>query len=244
MSLPHQEEKEWSHLLAFREALPDFPEGSIDKHQRPDFRVTSPSGILGIEHTRIYQKSEGRGIPQQARERYMTQITVQAEELYDSRDNPGVIVYPSFSSGAHLNARNVDKLAEKLAAVVERNIPAMGQTATLRQTWRPRSSLPRQFRSVRIIRLNDPSVNFWRPPMGGWIPDLPSSYVQERIDDKNAKISDYREQCDAVWLLVVIDGSRPSSFFDISEDTLQHEYDSLFDRTYLFNFQTEAAHEL
>jgi len=80
--------------------------------------------------------------------------------------------------------------------------------------------------------------------MCGFVTELPVSRVKERIEAKNAKLSDYRSQCDAVWLLIVVDGRQPSTFFDVSGQALRETYDSSFDRTYLFDFRNSIAHQL
>jgi hypothetical protein len=174
----------------------------------------------------------------------MEQITRRAQEIYESRDNPPVSVWPSFSNNARLGRSNVDALAEELAGIVEDNIPPKNESADLKQSWGPYPSLPRQFYALTILRYGGPDAPFWFPPMSGSEPELPTSLVEERIEDKNAKISDYRSRCDVVWLLIVVDGSRPSTFFDVSGEALDKTYESYFDRTYLFNFQNDEAYQL
>jgi hypothetical protein len=247
MSLSEQEQRELAHLRAFRASVSDFPAGNIPaegEESQPDFRVFSAQRVVGIEHTEIYHKGGGRGIPLQARETYMEQITRRAQKIYESRENPPVSVWPSFSTNARLGSSNVDSLAEQLADIVEDNLPPKGESADLKQSWSAADRLPRQFYAVRILRYGGPDAQFWFPPMSGFEPELPVSLVKERIEAKNAKRSDYRSRCDAVWLLIVVDGSRPSTFFDVSGQALRETYDSSFDRTYLFDFQKREAHQL
>lgn len=80
--------------------------------------------------------------------------------------------------------------------------------------------------------------------MAGAEPEVPTSYIRERIQDKNTKITEYRDRCDEIWLLLVVDGGRPSTFFDVAGEVLENVYDSKFDQTYLSDFQRKQVHEL
>ena len=73
------------------------------------------------------------------------------------------------------------------------------------------------------------------------MPDIPSDLVLARINQKNDKVGKYREQCDEIWLLIVVDGFLPSTWFDVSGEALKQTYQSSFDRTYLFDFQKKKA---
>lgn len=246
MSISDQEERELAHLLAFKEAHPSFPEGEIPREGRnskPDFRVVSPEHVVGVEHTEIYHEQSGRGIPQQARETYTERITQRAQEIYQSGNNPPVWVWPHFTTNAQLGTDNVEELAEDLAEIVEHNLPEKNSSVELKQSWSPDDPLPRQFSVIQILRYGDVQQP-WFPPMAGAEPEVPTSYIQERIQDKNTKITEYRDRCDHIWLLLVVDGSRPSTFFDIAGEALDNVYESRFDQTYLFDFQRKQVHEL
>jgi hypothetical protein len=80
--------------------------------------------------------------------------------------------------------------------------------------------------------------------MSGFEPELPTSLVEKRIEDKNTKLPDYRSRCSVVWLMIVVDGGRPSTFFDVSGQALDKTYESGFDRIYLFDFQNSKAYRL
>lgn len=246
MSISDQVERELAHLLAFKEAHLRFPEGDIpreDRNSKPDFRVVSPERVIGIEHTEIYHEQGGRGIPLQARGTYMERITRIAQEIYQSRDNPPVSVWPHFTTNARLGVGNVDNLAEELAEIVEHNLPEKNSSVELKQSWSSSDPLPRQFSAIQILRYGDGQPP-WFPPMVGAEPEVPTSYIQKRVQDKNAKVAEYRGRCDEVWLLMVIDGSRPSTFLDVAGGALSSVYESRFDRTYLFGFQQKQVHEL
>lgn len=246
MSQSAKRNRELAHLLTFKRSIPDFPEGDLPLNEinpRPDFRVITPAGVVGIEHTALYHRSGARKLPLRAWETYVERIAVRARDVYESRGHPPVCVGFRVASHTHLNKEAVRTLARQLASVVEKNIPADSLPARVEQTWEPGSQLPRTFSSVLVSR-STTSKSFWWPAMSGFQPEVPPEYVANRIADKNRKYRDYRANCDEVWLLVVVDGSRPSSFFEVSGSALTRAYESLFERTYLLDFQNERASRL
>lgn len=247
MSLSDQEKREWAHFQAFCESVTDFPEGRVPlepKERSPDFRVIGPNCVVGIEHTEVYHKGGGEGIPPQARETYVTRITRRARQIYESEGNPPVSVWPSFSTNARVGKHSVDRLARKLAEVVEANLPEKNDSVQVEQTWRPSDPLPCQFHAVHIMRYVGVDRNFWFPPMTGAIPEVPIEYIRERVQSKENKLSEYRNRSDQTWLLMVVAGNRPSTFFDVAGSALEAVYETGFDRVYLFDFQNQAAHRL
>ena len=242
MTLSDKKKKEYAHLLAFKESISDFPEGSINPDvEQPDFLIQSADGIVGIEHTEVYHEPRKDGSSLQATETYVLQILSCAEQLHQNQGGKPALVWLNLTSGARLNKAKVEPLATALADIARRHTPGNLEPVQIRQTWDDQSVLPEEFSSVSIFCADSIQTPVWGPVLAGHMPDIPSDFVQERIDSKNDKVSKYREHCDEVWLLIVVHGDLPSKWLEVSGEALKQTYQSSFNRTYLFDFQRRNA---
>jgi len=243
MTLSAQKNREYAHLLAFKESIPDFPQGQISlDEEHPDFLIHSGSETIGIEHTEVYHEPRSDGSFLQAKETYAHQILRRAKEIHGDRGGKPALVSLSLSHGVRLNKARVEPLAATLADVVQSQMPLNQRATEVRQTWRDDSLLPLEFSSLTIFCADSLQEPVWGPIMDFIaVPDIPSALVLSRINQKNAKVGKYRAQCDEVWLLIVVDGFRQSTWFDVSGEALRQTYQSNFDRTYLFDFQKRQA---
>jgi hypothetical protein len=245
MIIYDQKKKEYVHLLAFRECISDFPEGQVCldvKH--PDFLIKSATKTIGIEHTEVYHEPRKDASSLQATETYVYQILRRAKEIHGNLGHKPAFVWLDLSSGAGLNKAKVESLAITLADIVQARMPANLQSTEISQTWNDKNVLPREFSSVTIFRVDGQKDPSWGAVMAGAIPDIPSEFVQARIDQKNGRIRKYRAHCDEVWLLIVVYGFLPSTWLNVSGEALKQTYQSSFDRTYLFGFQQRRAIQL
>ena len=245
MTISDQKEKEYAHLLEFKESIPDFPMGQISLHvEHPDFLIQSATKTIGIEHTEVYHKPRKDGSSLQATETYVHQILRRAKEIHENIGGKPALVSLNLSSRARLNKAKVEPLATTLADIVQARMPPNQESTEIKQTWNDKSVLPREFSFVNIFRNDSLKDPVWGPVMASAIPDITSDFVQARIDQKNDRISKYRAQCDEVWLLIVVYGFLPSTWFNVSGEALKQTYQSSFDRTYLFDFQQRRAIQL
>jgi hypothetical protein len=246
MSRKEQKHRELAHLLAFKESIPDFPDGEItEDKEHPDFQISTSGKTVGIEHTEIFHVSRKNGTTLQAEENYIVQILSKSKKLYDSSNGVPVVVWVNFSIGAHFTKRRIEPIAKVLVSIVESNIPEANGTVEIRSTWKSEDPLPKEISSVTIILYEDRKQSGWAPiGLGGAVPEIPHEFVQKRITRKNEKVDEYRLRCDEIWLLIVVYGFFPSTWFDVSGSALEEFYVSDFDRTYLFDFQNTKAFRL
>jgi len=94
---------------------------------------------------------------------------------------------------------------------------------------------PEEVDTIHIRRLPSAVRGFWNAPNSGWLPDCSSEQIQAVIDKKNKRVIDYRQHCTSIWLVIVIDGFRISSSFNLPRKIRNHHYRSDFDRTFLLN---------
>ncbi|MEX0720586.1 MAG: hypothetical protein WD059_07950 [Balneolaceae bacterium] len=198
MSRKEQKNQELAHLLAFKESIPDFPEGEIPKDkEHPDFPISTSNKIVGIEHTEVFHEPRKNGTTMQAEENYIFQILNKSKRLFDSSNNEPVVVWVSFSIGTQFSKRQIDSIAKALVQRVKNNIPEQNETIKIRQTWEADDPLPKEITSITVIRFENREKSGWAPvSLGGAIPEIPFNFIQESINRKNQKVSNYRIKCD------------------------------------------------
>jgi hypothetical protein len=235
---------ERSHLDRFRQALPDFPRGEIRANlgQQPDFLVLAPSGVVGIEHTQLFQTAGGSGQERQALESKWQRVLDLAREKYESRLGPPLHLTASFDDRRRLSEARIEAAAEDLVQVVLAAQPASDGIPSKIGGLRRRGVLPPEMISAYIYPASGSFPIVWGLADGGWIPEWAPADLQAHIDRKEQKLDIYRANCSAVWLLMVEDGSTISRTLDLSRETLLHQYRSRFDRIFLFKaFDTRVV---
>lgn len=243
MSRKEQKKHELAHLLAFKDTISDFPEGNIpDNEENPDFPISTPEKIIGVELTEIFHEPKINGTTLQAEENYIFEILRKAKELYKTSKNLPIIVWVDLRIGTDFKKRSIDSISKSLVRIVEENIPDEDSFKEVRKTWEIDDPLPKVISSITIIRFGSLTKSRWGPTgIGGAMPPIPHEFVQKSIDKKNSKLESYRKRCDEVWLVLVVYGFLPSTFFEVSGKALTVVYNSNFERTYLFDFQKKKS---
>jgi hypothetical protein len=89
---------------------------------------------------------------------------------------------------------------------------------------------------VDFLAGKDQGIYFDYVPSAGWAQKNFSVEIQQAIDSKNQKRIYYSDSYTEHWLLIISEGTGPSSFFDLSGVTREVLFESRFDR----NFFMEA----
>lgn len=226
---------QYSHLTRFKEHCPDFPKGELEYGDDPDLIVHTPDGLLGIEHTRIFRPDRTDQIVPQEQESLEERIVNLARERYESRGGPPVTVTPYFNPHIRLGKKDVDPIAERLCDIVCRYLPATDGQVILETYHLGLQVLPTEIWAVIINRYPGFKEMFWGAARSGVVPDLEPDYLDEIIRNKETRRQKYLKRCSHIWLLIVEDGSAPSSYFTITDSAISRTYKSGFDRVFLFN---------
>lgn len=238
MSRKYQQNREKAHLLTFKESIKKFPEGEIINYERPDFLIKNDQHITGIELTELFHEPRKDGTILQARENYIFEILNETTQLYNSLNFSTVNVHVIFSVHAKLGKRKVDRLVEQLVDIVKKNIPTENKAHTTIRRASTNNILPSELSMVKVVRLDGiEKSKFYPTGIGGAIPEIPTEFIEEGISSKNEKVEEYRNCCDKIWLLLVVDGFLPSSWFEVKGPALKETYSSNFDKTYILDFQ-------
>jgi hypothetical protein len=128
-----------------------------------------------------------------------------------------------------------EQLSKEIADFVCNNIPLPASY----HTFHPQdsdSTFPNHIHAITIGRFSVLTKHHFNVPSADWAQKDFSAEIQQAIDSKNQKRIHYNDSCSEHWLLIVSDGSGPSSFFDLSGGTREAMFESQFDR----NFFMEA----
>lgn len=236
------EEQEKFHLKQFKIKLPAFPKGNVEfcnNKQMPDMVVHAEEGDIGIEHTRLIWEEEWK-----RQERLQDVVMERAKEIYKSENHDSLQLYFLFNPHKPLNNKCVETIANQIALGVKDYVcyfkaHGLQPPEGLFETWRLKragvSAFPDAVTnlSLRVPLRND--IEFWTVARNSMVPRLTPEYLQEPIDRKNKKIGNYQGNYAQMWLLLVSQGSEPSSHFDLefSCEAIEHTYKSHFDRVFL-----------
>ena len=246
MSVKEKKYHELAHIIAFKGTISDFPEGDIPKDQEnPDFPIYANGKTIGIELTRVFHESKKNGNSLQAEETYVFDIVHKAKELYSKAINVPIIVWIDLRIGTDFKKQSIDTIAAELVHFVKKRIPEQNSYKEVKRTSKIDDPLSKVVYSVTILRFETLTRSSWIPiGISGAIGILPPEFVQQRIDKKNPRVQDYKQKCDEIWLVIVVYGLLPSSFFEVSGKVISETYSSNFDRTYLFDFQKNKSYFL
>lgn len=84
----------------------------------------------------------------------------------------------------------------------------------------------------------------WSRPRGGVVPPVWHDYINQIIEQKNNKWAHYDSSCTEYWLLMIKNDNDYSMSIVIEQDVLDHEYQSNFDRLFIFDIGTLELNEL
>lgn len=84
------------------------------------------------------------------------------------------------------------------------------------------------FRSATLTKATCDRVEASFTPFPG------AETLQRLLDQKEQRVRTYRKCCDDLWLLIVSDGRTLARTIDVEQVPQDHEYQSTFDRVFLF----------
>ena len=237
-----KKDREWDCLQSFSKCFPEFPQGRMVPTENPDFLVHTQNGILGIELTLLHRETPDAKHPMQEQEVLGRQVLQKASELYDQKHLPPIHMSVHFNPQYRLVKLEVPDTARAVLDLVL----ATGTSSRfeLKETEENTEHWPQQI--ARIVGLRNPSLTkrTWSPTDAGCVPDLHPDLVQMVISRKNRRVQDYRRRCTEIWLLLVADGFGISSTVTVTHHVTRHNYDSEFDRIFLFQRFDRQFHEL
>jgi hypothetical protein len=215
-----------------KQQVSDFPEGDVVEGESPDFVIRGLEGTLGVEVTRLFKRSGEGQQSLKAQESEKRMIVDMARKLHEKRGMPILHVSVLFGSSGPFNKSKRKLLSEQLANAIQACMPTPESWCRIDHTFEDDCPFPVEVASVRIANFSSLKRNHWSVGEAGWVQEDFVGELQKAIDEKHSELSEYLSRCSTCWLLIVADGSGPSSFFDPSDNTKRHTYSSRFPRTY------------
>jgi len=226
--------RELIHLQHFKEICGFFPDGEIEKSEKPDFIVHAEDNLLGIEHTEIFQSGTSGGESLQAQDALAQRVVSQASALYSKDSNKPLYVQIMFRPKVILRKQEVALLADSVARLIERTPLTPGTPISLKRTRENSKYFPIEIAMIHLYSHLNGKESLWRCSSVGSIPKITANYLQEKIDQKEEKFDVYRSQCSELWLLIVADDLRIPSSLDITGSASIYHYRTRFDRIFFF----------
>jgi len=254
--LPTEKKTESFHFKSFRWLAPSVvvvPDGPV-KHSdtfgerapdgAPDFLISTPGHVLGIEHREVLKPHKTDGPPERAYERYQDEILSMGQELAELRGPPRADVTVLFGTTVPTTRAKRLALARALEQLVRDRMPEdRGHVRLEYGDFRghPINSVDSVHihREERLTRSGR-----WVAPRAGFVWRDCVPLLQSAIDDKAAKYNSYLKYCDECWLLIVADSFKPSAKIHADDKALAHAFTSPFAKTFFLDFGLGELHQL
>lgn len=237
--MPDIKEEEKEITLFVESYNKDFI-SQIEFDESPDARIVLDKGVIGIEHTRVFQPKSDESTIIQQQESIRNDIVELAQDKFINKlDHPHLNVVLGFEDYYWLNVpsktfskNDIDDISNEIVQFISKNLPDKGKTNEF--SLFHGDSVPNGVLTIKIFRPDDGDHRKWRRHSGGVVPLVQSQHIQTDIDRKNSKVKSYYEKCDEIWLLLVVNNVKYERSIVFEKSVLDNEYLSSFDKFFLF----------
>lgn len=199
--------------------------------EEPDFLLMK-SELLGIEVTELYTEAIDGHIQRIRIEGGWDGVLELAHKLWHDESKPKVDVRIILNDTIHIPKITKAAIAKELIAVVERYLPNPGESFWSQDDIQ---GLPYGIVDLHIHRYSEMEYSTWRFNDVAWTPHLSSGIVQNAITKKEFLRDTYLQNCNKIWLLLVMYPRRPSGSFIVPENFHHKKFQFDFDKVFLFN---------
>ena len=236
-----KKEIERSRLIQLRSVYPRFPEGEIENHERPDFRVHGRD-ILGIEVTGLHSDA---GIADRRAEGAWRRIIDDARAEYERANLPPCEVVIEWHGQPGRPRDGGISIDQSIAATVKELVARVGdQDIRIEYSGHRGIPLPKGVECIDVRRVDDWAQAFWDFKQGGVVPSWSPSFIQAAIDKKEQLYNRYRQKCDRVWLVLLAEHDYASSWGEHTDSSRAHVYITRFERVLVFRTLAADVSEL
>jgi hypothetical protein len=235
--------KELNWLLAFQERYSECPHSGLEQPEPPAPDIIFPESGLGIEITE-YSMGQGKtGSRPRQFENVHQRIARAAQTAFEINCNYRLqvtILWTNFNECPVLQEeKNIIQAIVRL--VVTNTTTRQGKRFI---DWGPSNDplLQKYGVEVNIYPIDGAGQSCWSsnacfcfPPEAG--------RIQTALDEKESKVSGYRQFCQNLWLLIIADGTFFSSQFSPDPNLSQTIFQSSFDRIFLLDVTRNAIYE-
>lgn len=218
---------------------PDFPSGTIVETEQPDFLILGESHVTGVEVV-SYVRGQGKhrgGSVDRRNETLKQEIAEEARQVFESCHSDPLMVRFLWHSAQPLRKADVPDIGASAAKIVGYYIPqTLFDSTRIAGNELVDTALQEFVSSISVTRVRNQAL--WSSVDAGFV-SVPASELQELLTSKNAKVQDYLQRCDEVWLLIVADGRYISSTADLPEDIEQVHFRSAFRKVLFYDRPTQ-----
>jgi hypothetical protein len=204
--------------------------GSIIEGEAPDFVIASDTGLIGIEFTTFHVAPAAGELFPQEQLRLRWRIVRSAEGLHEVEGGLPVYAHIRFRPRTPLRKARIRPLVRQLCDAVQRK--ALPVTVSEELELGYEDGLPPEIVSVALRGSINGRDKLWQPTFSDWVRRVSPGQVQQVIDQKNKRASSYRQDCSAIWLVLVNDVFVSGQALELGDDAAVATYVSRFERVY------------
>jgi hypothetical protein len=225
VSKPSNEKIERHYFEQFSKAYA-LPEGCVIYGDKPDVIVHGTKKI-GVEITNFFVKS-GRRVDSEQRQQPLRQTVIEeAQKLYLAGGGRKIELSFSFDKNSPINQDNKRKLSSNLAEFAH-SIDSRASGMIARGMFR--NTMP-EVASIYVNSKEYPDAK-WRITQVHTFGLTSKDDLEAIVRDKESKVAGY-EICDALWLLIVVDGINAAQEQQTRNDLRIRS--NVFDRIFLYH---------
>lgn len=234
-----------SHELNCVEGLigvcPDLQGGLLSVCEAPDFKLVLRDGRkVGVECLDFVVDQGRQGSPVRRQEALRRKVLTRAQKLVDENSATSLWVTVYWRPDLHLVPSDVLPLAQQLASFVSKGMPqAPGGKASFLGDQVGKLFGGRVL-EIDIHRLKGLTASYWDEPTVGFI-GVDAGELQRTIALKNDLVASYLENCepcDALWLVICIEGGLVSQTAEFYPGVLAQDFASPFDKVFVYDCGT------
>lgn len=221
------------HVDGFRSVYEYFPEGDIITSESPDFLIITTSGKIGIEHKQVFKEDISHGSSLQAQENIQKRIINQTKVFYEEAKGVPISVYFVFNEDHKILTNAITELSKDISNTLLTKSLRINEQA---QIYSRDISSPHHDAILFLFLHRGPGLitpNF-SPLRMGWESELTPERIEDEIKEKEAKINQYRQICQKIWLLLVADDFTNASSVSLSSEAQNYTYTTSFDRVFFY----------
>ncbi|HBP90898.1 MAG TPA: hypothetical protein DD706_24805 [Nitrospiraceae bacterium] len=230
------------YIEQLRRAVPDFPRGTVQSDESPDFLVQSDRRRIGIEVTVFYWPALEGKRPHQEEQALKDRVVAVADKVHAEAGGPGLYVTVFFARPIFVTKRNVRERGEAIARAVLETVPPFSlNEPAVRVPW---DRLPPGVTDITIRASVDGRDRLWSADAGGWVASVEPTHIQPVLERKTLMASHALMKCQELWLIIVNDEFSRGAPVELAKESGQVVYDHPFDRLFWLEPHRQRAWEL
>jgi hypothetical protein len=244
-----QEEKKQLEILLmdyFRSVYPEFPTGSAVPSESPDFIVKMKNKhLLGIELTRLNPANALVPDTQQRGEIAFREGIIQgAKELFEYHSEVRLFVKFMFSEHKKISKEREISVIAQVSNLLRNKIQSKKENSFYKITIL-KNELPEGLNGILMVHHPKLETSIWERANNLGISNNVVDDIRKSIHKKDEKLRLYQKQhLNYYWLLITTDRLRGVKTYNLSNQILNHNFQSRFQHVFLFDLMKSKVLQL